>query len=156
MSLFNRKKTIEVNRLSGNILEVTAHMKDNFHEIKTIIKFDNDSKTIIDAKTDMITVPFDLCHEVCPRIKELAGLRLEKGVRRSIQEIIGGKQGCSHLNDLTMDSMNALVQASGFCLLPTEMPFDEKMEVIKKLNKGICHTYSNLDRNPRYIGYDNL
>ncbi len=156
MSLFNRKKTIEVNRLSGNILEVTAHMKDNFHEIKTIIEFDNDSKTIIDARAEMITVPFDLCLEVSTMMKGLTGLRLEKGVRRSIQEVIGGKQGCSHLYDLTMDSMNALVQASGFCLLPTEMPFDEKMEIIKKLNKGICHTYSNLDRNPRYIGYDNL
>ncbi len=154
MPLFERNKAVKVNQLEGNILEVTAHMKDNFHEIKTVIEFDNTSKTVIDARAEMITVPFDLCLEVCARMKGLAGLRLQKGVGRSVQEIIGKKQGCSHLFDLTMDSMKALVQAGDFCLLPAEMSFDEKLATLKKVNAGICHTYSNLDRNPRYIGYD--
>ena len=156
MSLFTRKKTFDVSCLENNVLEITAHLKDNFHDIKTVIEFDPASKTIVNASAEMITVPFDLCLEVIPKMKGLVGLQVQKGVHRLVQKEVGGIRGCSHLFDLVMDSLKALFQAGEFCLLPAEMPFEEKLETIKKLNAGICHTYNNLDRNPKYIGYDNL
>lgn len=152
MSFFERHKSIIIDQIDENTLEVTGYMKDKFHEIKTHMVFDCISQQLTGAKVDMVTVPFDLCHEVCVKMNELVGLELKKGVTRWVNEIVGTSRGCSHLVDLVTDSVKALVQAAGVGLLPHEMPFEEKLEKIQNLNMGICHTYSNLDRKPKYIG----
>lgn len=152
MPFFERHKSIIINQVDDTTLEVTASMKDKFHEIKTQLVFDYNSQQITGAKVDMVTVPFDLCHEVCVKMNELVGLELKKGVTRWVNEIVGTSRGCSHLVDLVTDSVKALVQSAGVGLLPQDLSFEEKLEKIQTLNMGICHTYSNLDRKPKYIG----
>ncbi len=152
MPIFERSKSVRVSQLNDTSLEVAAHLKDRFHEIKTVMVFDSESKTILKAEAEMITVPFDLCHEVCAKMHELEGLQVKKGVNKWVKEIVGNSRGCTHLVDLVMESFKAVFQVTGFCLFPAEMPFDEKLQKIQAMNAGICHTYSNLNRHPRYIG----
>lgn len=152
MAFFERHKSVIINQIDDNTLEVTAYMKDKFHEIKTHLVFDCISRQLTGAKAEMLTVPFDLCREVSVKMNELVGLELKKGVTRWVNEIVGTSRGCSHLVDLITDSVKALVQSAGVGLLPREMPFEEKLEKIQTLNMGICHTYSSLDRKPKYIG----
>ncbi len=152
MQLFAREKSIQVDQADDGTLEVTAHFKDKFHEINTFMVFDCNSKEILKAEAKMITVPFDLCHEVCGKMSGLTGLQGTKGINKWVKEIIGGARGCAHLVDMVMDSVKALTQATGFCLLPEDLSFDEKLQKIQEVNMGICHTYSNLGRRPKYIG----
>lgn len=152
MPIFERHKSITIDWADENSLEVVSHMKDKFHEIKTVITFDCNSRQITRADAQMITVPFDLCHEVCIKMKELVGLQLKKGVIKWISEIIGTSRGCSHLVDMVADSVKAVVQTVDFCMLPEELEIEQKLEKIQTVNMGICYTYSNLDRRPKYIG----
>jgi len=156
MPIFEREKSIKLSQLDDNSLEVTAFLKDKFHEIRTSIVFEIHSKQILQAEAEMITAPFDLCREVCPKMDELVGLRIKKGVRKMAQEIVGNSRGCAHLVDLVMDSFKVVVQAAEYCLLPAEMPFEEKLQKIQSINMGICHTYSNLNRKPTYVGNRDL
>jgi len=156
VTLFERNKSVKVSQADNSLLEVVAHLKDRFHEIRTVIIFDSNTKTIVKAGADMITVPFDLCHEVCDKMQGLEGLQLTKGVNKWVKEIVGNSRGCTHLVDLVMESFKAVFQVTGFCLLPAEMPFEEKLQKIQAMNAGICHTYSNLNRNPKYIGNRNI
>lgn len=152
MPVFERHKNIQVNVIDENKLEIIAHMKDKFHEIKTSLVLNSDTLTVEQASAEMIIVPFDLCREVTVKMNELVGLELKRGILKWVQEIIGKNKGCAHLVDLVIDSVKAAVQVSAVCFLPEEMPFEEKLDKIKTVNMGICHTYSNLGRQPKFIG----
>jgi hypothetical protein len=152
MQLFQREKSVIINKQDGNLCSVIAKMEDRFHHIQTTVIYDYNTKFIIDATAEMKLVPFDLCHEVCNKMKELIGLEIKQGIGKWIREIAGGPRGCTHLVDLVMDSIKCVVQVTDFCMLPEDMPFDEKLQKIQSANISTCHTYSNLNRNPKYIG----
>lgn len=152
MPIRQRHQTISIDWADENCLEVSAHFTDNFHDIKTTIVIDCVSRKITFADARMDLVPYDLCHEVCIKMKDLVGLEVKKGVVKEINEVVGTSRGCSHLADMTVDSVKAFAQAVPLCFLTEEMSFEEKLDKIKTANSGICHTYSNLDRNPKYIG----
>lgn len=156
MPIRERHQSITIDREDENFLKVFTHFKDNFHDIKTTIIIDCISRKITFAEAQMDLVPFDLCQEVCIKMKDLVGLEVKKGVTKAINEIIGTSTGCSHLADMAVDSVKAYAQVAPLCMLPEDMEFEEKLEKLKIANKGICHTYSNLDRNPKYIGNRNL
>lgn len=156
MKMFERNKSIKLSQVEDTSFAINTYLKDNFHEIQTVIVFDCQTKIILQASAEMITVPFDLCHEVCAKMHELEGLKIKKGIRKWVREIVGRTGGCTHLVDLVMDSLNAAVQFTGFGLLPPDMPFEEKLQKIQTLNMGICHTYSSLDRKPKYTGNKDL
>ncbi|MHB9094279.1 MAG: DUF2889 domain-containing protein [Eubacteriales bacterium] len=154
--LFERDKSIKIRQVDEHSIEIVAHLKDNFHEIETTMVIDSRTRSILGARAEMITVPFDLCHEMCVKMNELAGLKIKKGIRKLVEGIVGGSWGCDHLVGLVMDSVKAAIQATDFCLLPAEMPFEEKLQKIQAINMGICHTYNSLHRKPRYIGSRDL
>lgn len=152
MPIFAREKSIQVKLPEPGRLEVTASLKDNFHEIETLLVFEPVTKTILEAQAKMHRTPFDICPEAGVKLDRLVGLALKPGISKIIGELVGSTQGCAHLTDLVLDSLRAVFQATGFCLFETELPFEERLEKIKAANMGICYTYSNLHRNPVYIG----
>jgi len=152
MPVFAREKSIRVDQPEPNRLEVKVALKDKFHEIETLLVIDPETKTILDARAKMIKTPFDICPETGAKIERLAGLIIRPGISKVIGELIGHNQGCAHLVDLVLDSLRAVFQTTNFCLFEQELPFAERLEKIKAANIGICYTYSNLHRNPSYIG----
>ena len=44
--------------------------------------------------------PFSVCPAICDRFKMLKGLRIGRGWRRKINELVGGINGCTHLVEL--------------------------------------------------------
>ncbi|MDD3654872.1 MAG: DUF2889 domain-containing protein [Desulfotomaculaceae bacterium] len=128
-----------------------VHFKDYFHEMKSTVTFDSDFTVILAAKAQIIKVPWDLCYEVASKMEGLAGLKIQSGIKEQVQRILGGAMGCVHLVELAMDSITAVVQLRDFHLLPKTMPYKEKMENIRKMYKGICHTYSSNDKNPKLL-----
>lgn len=156
MPIFGREKSIQVKLPSPNRLEVTASMKDKFHEIQTFLAFDPSTKTILESRAEMRKTPFDICPETGEKMDRLVGLGIKPGISKIIGELIGGNRGCAHLNDLVLDSLRAVFQTTNFCLFEPELPFDERLEKIKASNMGICYTYSNLHRDPVYIGTRNI
>lgn len=152
MPVLDRHQSITADWTDENCLEVVTYFKDYFHEIKTFITFDCTSRKITRAEAQMLTVPFDLCLEVCTKMNGLVGLEVKTGIFKSINEIVGTSRGCSHLVDMSVDSVKAFAQAVTYCLMPKGLNFEEKWEKIKEANIGVCHTYSNLDKEHKFIG----
>lgn len=52
----------------------------------------------IEAATD--ASPFAVCGEVTERFKQLRGLKIGRGWRRKVMQLLGGVHGCTHLVEL--------------------------------------------------------
>ncbi len=52
----------------------------------------------VEAVTD--AAPFSICPEITHQFKRLKGLRIGRGWRRQVAELLGGVRGCTHLVEL--------------------------------------------------------
>ncbi len=150
MLIYEKGKTVSVEQEDIN-MKIIVHFKDYFHEIKTTVTVNSNTMVILAAEAEIISVPWDLCHEIGSKMEGIVGLKIQKGIKEQVRRILGGAQGCVHLVDLTMDSITAMVHLGDFHQMPKAMSYKEKMEKIKEINKGICHTYSSSDRNPKLL-----
>lgn len=149
MSFFRREKSVSLAQVDKNTIEIAAHLKDQFHEITTTLTINVNTKEILAARAQMTTVPWDLCREVLPKIEELSGLVIQKGIKHKVEKIVGGPEGCVHFVELVMESITNIVQVLDFYVSMGGVPFEDRMKKIQAINLGICHTYSNPDRNPQ-------
>ncbi|MDT3698652.1 MAG: DUF2889 domain-containing protein [Thermincola sp.] len=150
MLLFQKHKSISVEQ-EDRIVKIDVHFKDYFHEMNSFITVNLDTKVILSAEAKMTAAPWDLCYEVLSKMEELVGLRIQKGINEQVQKILSGADGCVHLVELTNDTITTVVQLVDFHRMPKEMPYKEKMQKIKEINKGICHTYNSTERTPKLL-----
>jgi hypothetical protein len=70
-------------------------------------------KLIIEsAEAEMPSVPVDICREMEEAAGKLVGLRLTRGFKGRLNEILGGKNGCIHMNNLIQFMSTAAIQGS--------------------------------------------
>jgi len=106
---------------NGNgLLEAT--MLDASHLIKLEMEVHPDTRTIVSASSELVIHPYPLCKMVEDRAKNLAGLKIEKGVMKKVGLAVGTSSGCVHLRELAMETINFAATAlvgveKGFALM---------------------------------------
>jgi len=60
----------------------------------------DDKMKITDVAVGMPATPFPECQQAKPPMKRLVGCTLGRGWRKTIEEALGGIQGCAHLREL--------------------------------------------------------
>jgi hypothetical protein len=69
------------------------------HEMWLRLTVDDDLTVhAVEAATD--AAPFSVCPDITERFKLLKGVRIGRGWRRKVNELLGGAHGCTHLVEL--------------------------------------------------------
>ena len=69
------------------------------HDMTIRLTLDDNLK-IIDVITIMDSHPYNICPKIIPNFKNLIGLTIGKGFRKSVYAKVGGVKGCTHLVEL--------------------------------------------------------
>jgi len=127
---------------------VKSLLSDTHHEMVLEMEVNIDSFQIEKINVQVLRAPFELCFGETDRMQQLVGIRVnKKGIYKEVQKLLGGIKGCTHLVDLTMEGVNAIIQA-GFRLQGRSLSVNEK-NIMFKENFGLelkkaCHTYDKL------------
>ena len=70
----------------------------------------DDDLTICDIETRIDDSPYKICPRVSENYKELKGLKIGIGWRRSIKQKVGSKLGCTHLTELLAPLATVAIQ----------------------------------------------
>ena len=101
--VFVRRKTMRLVR-TGRRLHLFHSMHDNVHGFDIHYEVDLESAAIVAADSVTSRLPYQgICTEPQGRIAALRGERLDAGLRKRIQTLLGGRTGCAQLYDLTAD-----------------------------------------------------
>lgn len=149
MLLFQKDKSIRLEQ-EDNIIKIHVYFKDYFHEMKSTVTINSDNMKILSAEAQMLASPWDLCYEVVTKMEKLVGMTIQKGIKEQVRKLLGGAQGCVHLVELTLDTITTIVQLADFHFQPKGTPYQERMEKIREINEGICHTYDS-NKNPKLL-----
>jgi len=106
--IFNRTKVARLERRDGRLL--LAHsMFDEAHSFQIWYWVDLASGTVVDAGSLTPRLPYlGICDDPQARIGRLVGQRVDAGLRKALGGLIGGREGCAQLYDLTADLLKLL------------------------------------------------
>ncbi len=82
------------------------------HDITVTLTLLLPDLTIECAEAEMPEVPTEMCREIKDVVSKLAGLRITRGFKEKVKEVIGGKKGCIHMMNLILFMSTAAVQGS--------------------------------------------
>jgi hypothetical protein len=106
--VFERRKVARLERQAGR-LHLFHSMHDNVHGFELSYEIDLASGAIVRAEHATPRLPYaEICSEPQRKIAALVGETADGGLRRRIQEHIGGPSGCAQLYDLTADLLKLL------------------------------------------------
>jgi hypothetical protein len=61
-----------------------------------------ESKEIKSVKAEMVKVPYQECKDALSNVKNLVGLKLERGLVKKMAEILGKNTGCTHMLEIAI------------------------------------------------------
>lgn len=79
------------------------------HDMLVRVTIDADF-VIVDAVAAINAMPYPGCEAIAPAYREIIGLNLMRGFRRSVGEMFGTVAGCSHLTELLSSLPTAAIQ----------------------------------------------
>lgn len=140
---------IEAFELENGYLMLEATFLDPYHLIRLNLHIDPSSRTIVYAKSEMANHPHTICPSVTEKAKELVGLSVTRGITKEINRRIGGMEGCVHLRELSLETVNfaATVMVGfeeGFGLMSRDFNIldeDRRYDLSKHILKDTCHVY---------------
>lgn len=82
------------------------------HQMVIRITIDN-TYTIVNAEVVYDAAPYKICNTIAHSYAQLIGLNLVRGFRHDVRTRLAGKQGCTHMTELTNVLPTAAIQAVG-------------------------------------------
>ena len=151
--LSKRDIGIQAFELENGNLMLEATLLDPYHLIRLNIHIEPQTKTIIDAVSEFANHPHSGCPFVATKAKLMIGMKIERGITRAISQRIGGAEGCVHLRELALETINFAAMAligfdGGFGLMSREFNIlDEarRFEISKPLLQDTCHIYKETE-----------
>jgi hypothetical protein len=103
--VFWRQKEIEISRDADGSFHCRSAMEDSIHDIS--IEFDISKDGIIQsASSTGRRLPYHgICEDAQLRTSGLEGLEITNDFVRQFADVVGGRRGCTHLFDLSIDCL---------------------------------------------------
>ncbi len=138
--------------VNGNLM-IESTFLDPYHLIRLNLHIEPGTKTILAAISEFGNYPHTLCPGVAKRAKSLIGLQIKRGIVKEVLKAVGGCDGCVHLKELAVESINFAATALlgydlGLGLMNREFNRQEESkiyEVSKEVLKNTCFIYKQID-----------
>ena len=103
--VFWRRKQIAIRRVSEGGYHCESAMEDNIHDIR--VEFEMRSDGVIGtAASRGLRLPYHgICEDAQLQMKGLTGLQVTGDYIRQFADRVGGRMGCTHLFDLSIDCL---------------------------------------------------
>ncbi len=106
---FLRNKVVEVEPQTDGAMAVSWRLADDLHMAEVIIKVQLPDLEIIEASATLGRLVPGAWSAAPQLIKKIEGVRIGAGLRKIVQGLLGGPQGCSVLEQAVLESANAVI-----------------------------------------------
>ncbi len=140
---------IEAFELENGNLMLEATLLDPYHLIRLNLHIEPKTKTIVNAKSEFANHPHKGCPFVSAKAELIVGLKIQHGIVKQVSHLIGGSDGCVHLRELAIETINFAATAligydEGFGLMSRNfnvLDENQRYDLSKNLLKNTCYIY---------------
>ena len=140
---FLRNKVVEVEPLQDGGLEVSWRLTDDLLKAEIILKVQQPDLEIVEADARLERLVPEAWQSAPELIKKVEGVRIGSGLRKIVQGLLGGENGCPLLAHAVLESSNAVI-------LNFTRPGVQMLEGLQDEEK-LSLTREMLKTNPRLI-----
>lgn len=105
MEIYERNINASVRRVDESHISTKASLLDLNHSMRVEIKVNIRDRMIIEAHGEIVKSPFKICGQTAKFVKNLVGLKIERGVTRKMADLLGKSDGCTHLYELSVEAV---------------------------------------------------
>jgi len=106
---FQRNKIVEVEPLSNNTLAVSWRLVDSLTEAEIHLQVKIPDLEITVGKARIYRFPHQECPSAPGLIPKIIGVRVGPGLRKIVQDLLGGASGCPELAEGVLECANAVI-----------------------------------------------
>ncbi len=104
MEIYERNINASVRREDEEHIITKASLLDLNHNMRVVIKVRISDREIVDAEGQMVKTPFSICGQTVSFVRNLIGLKIERGVTKKMADLLGRADGCTHLYELSVEA----------------------------------------------------
>lgn len=102
MEILERNINTKARKIGNDTILVRSSILDLHHNMFFEMQIDINTKEIKSVNGDMVKVPYPECKNAISDIQKIVGLKLERGLFKSMAEILGKNTGCTHMLEIAM------------------------------------------------------
>ncbi|MBS1261681.1 MAG: hypothetical protein MAG453_01010 [Calditrichaeota bacterium] len=104
-AIYERNINVAVTQLASDTIKTKSSLLDLNHNMRVDLVISVPDREIVDARCQMVKVPFGICALTAQHIKRVIGLRIERGITKRMRPLLAGAKGCTHLYELTVEAV---------------------------------------------------
>ncbi len=105
VTIYERNINSTVRKISDHELIVSTSLLDLNHSMRVELKIDLKHNLIKEADAEITKAPLQICSYPLQKVKNLVGLKVERGINKRLASLVGGSQGCTHLYELALNAV---------------------------------------------------
>ncbi len=145
------ERTINMKILDDTESTVLARgsILDQVHNIAIELIIDIDTLKIVKAEGQMVKVPFPSCKPALLNLANLVGIKIDSGISQRVSGLVGGKNGCIHLSEVTIETIRLAantifgIKCGGRAWREGKLSDEEFWGRVKPLLKGTCRIFQS-------------
>ncbi|MCX7748803.1 MAG: DUF2889 domain-containing protein [Clostridia bacterium] len=153
MGFYSRNLKVDADILDEQHIKITgtfrhkveSESKGEYFKVEVIVEVE--SFMIKDIQNVEMDVLFPICHEFKPHLRRLIGQIIGPGYSKKVVELIGGKDGCTHMVELFIEIGRCVFPAYYHGVLLKQAGLQEAFNAYKNGNMVQCLGLSNLAEN---------
>jgi len=106
---FLRNKVVEVEPLADGDLSVSWRLTDDLLRAEVELRVRPPDLEIVEAEARLERLPFEAWASAPELIKKVEGVRVGPGLRKIVNGLLGGPEGCSVLVHAVLEASNAVI-----------------------------------------------
>lgn len=123
-------------------IALTGTLRDRFHDIEVEVVADGASLAITGSRVTFRAAPSPHCERVQERLAQLVGVVIGRGLTRSLNAALGGRDGCGNLRTLLMGLLPLALNVKASAGISAEQ---EMLDTIHHHLQGTCGGYPATD-----------
>lgn len=139
MEDFQRDISYRVLKQVDGTVEMTATLRDCFHDIELKVLVECESLEICAVHADFRKSASTACGDVSARLQRLVGFTIGKGLNRKLMEVMGGGEGCGNLRNLLLGLLPLALNLKASAGIIDDQ---DLLDAIHEQLRGTCAGYS--------------
>lgn len=105
MQIYERNINSTVTRIDAEHIVTQASLLDLNHSMRVLLTVNIKTRLITKADAQILKAPLQVCGSTTELITKLNGIKIDRGINRTLVEVLGHQDGCTHIYELALNAV---------------------------------------------------
>ena len=105
MQIYERNINSTVTRIDEDHIVTQASLLDLNHSMRVMLTINIKTRLIAEAEAQILKAPLQVCNSTTDLLAKLKGVKIDRGINRTLVEALGSENGCTHIYELALNAV---------------------------------------------------